>query len=61
MSNMKISKQTINEYKDNTDILRGLSMSLKSSCNPYDMALYESLKKARKEEKSKILKLTISM
>ena len=58
---VNISKNTINNYKDNTSILRDLRVKVISgSCSSYDMALYDKLVKANSKEKTLTLKMNAS-
>ena len=58
---VNISKNTINNYKDNTSILKDLRVRVISgSCSPYDMALYDKLVKANSKEKTLTLKMNAS-
>ena len=58
MYNIKISKSTIDNYKNNVNLLKELKLRMKSgSCNVYDMVLYNELV----NEKDKVKKLNMSM
>ena len=58
-TNIVISKDTIENYKNNIDMLKGLKIRLESgSCSTYDMVLYQTLVKTNENEKN--LKMTIS-
>ena len=58
-SNIVISKSTIDEYKNNINLLKGLSLKIKSgSFNAYDIALYKSL--VSTNDKEKTLKLNVT-
>ena len=49
-----IAKSTIEEYKNNIDILNGLKIKFKTGTfNAYDIALYNKLVEANKEENEK--------
>ena len=58
---VNISKNTINNYKDNTSILRDLRVRVISgSCSPYDMALYDKLVNVKEKEKTLTFKMNVS-
>ena len=47
------SKEVIDNYKNNIDLLESLKVSIKSgACSVYDMALYNALVNANKEPKT---------
>lgn len=60
-NNIVISKNIIDNYKNNIDILKELSFRIKSgSCSIYDLALYDALVNASKKDKTLHMSMTIS-
>lgn len=61
INKVDISNNIINNYKDNIKVLNELKIRIKSgSCSLYDIALYEQLVKANKNDKVMLLKMNIN-
>lgn len=53
LNKVEISKNIINNYKNDKDVLKELKLRVISgSCSVYDMALYDAIIKENKKEKT---------